>query len=183
MVDAGSFPPVICSPLLPCFLILLLYLAFFGEVRFPFLAFLEAMCGQWDVGGKSSNETYGCSSLRGPDSSRRHTYILVCESPLSCFVECGQGLFTVVLNILAPRAKRLRENSALMSLSCWTKVINYYTSSPYPLPHPWNSHVRRLDPYLFTLLQLDFCHYSWMQSLCDSKCLLLLKQLLSTFFS
>lgn len=129
MVDITTCPPIIYSSLLPCFWIL--YLASFGEVGFLFLAFLEAGCGQWDVGGHPSVKLTG-RALHGDLTPLRGIYIFICESPLSCSPECGQGLLRVVLDILA-WTKRITANSALMALSCWTKVINHY---PSPAPTP-----------------------------------------------
>lgn len=129
MVVITTCPSIIYSSLLPCFWIL--YLASFGEVGFLFLASLEAGCGQWDVGDilhwNSQAELF-----TGPDSPERHIHIFICESPLPCSPECGQGLLRVVLDILA-WTERITANSALMALSCWTKVINHY---PSPAPTP-----------------------------------------------
>ena len=86
--------------------------------------------------GKSSSETYRHSSLWGPDSPKRHIYIFICESPLSYSPECGQGLLRVVLDILAPWARKLTAKSALTALSCWTKVLPLQRSTTTPLLPP-----------------------------------------------
>lgn len=78
-------------------------------------------------------------------------YLLVLATALSCSLVCGQGLVNCVAILArgAKRAKRLKENSALMSLSCQTKVINYRSClTPFI---PWTSHGRKTDLCLFTV--------------------------------
>ena len=105
----------------------ILFLLYFSS-KYNFSSFSWSWMWSVRCRGKSSSETYRHSSLLGPDSPKRHIYIFICESPLSYSPECGQDLLRVVLDILAPWTKRLTAKSALMALSCWTKV------QPLPLP-------------------------------------------------